>query len=143
ALAELKERNIWIVGADERAEKTLYEADLPDSIAWVLGAEGEGMRRLTRESCDLLVRIPMGGEVESLNVSVSAGVCLFGSVRRRAAMKAAKYSPPDPTQIELKPEALDYWARTLETKPERIKKAVQKVGPVLETVKKELGIAGV
>jgi 23S rRNA (guanosine2251-2'-O)-methyltransferase len=82
-LAELKERNIWIVGADERAEKTLYQADLPDSIAWVLGAEGEGMRRLTRESCDLLVRIPMRGEVESLNVSVSAGICLFESVRRR------------------------------------------------------------
>jgi len=82
-LAEIKERNIWVVGADERAEKTLYEADLPDSIAWVLGAEGEGMRRLTRESCDLLVRIPMSGEVESLNVSVSAGVCLFESVRRR------------------------------------------------------------
>jgi 23S rRNA (guanosine2251-2'-O)-methyltransferase len=82
-LAELKERNIWIVGADERAEKKLYQADLPDSIAWVLGAEGEGMRRLTRESCDLLVRIPMSGEVESLNVSVSAGVCLFESVRRR------------------------------------------------------------
>ena len=56
---ELKERNIWIVGADERADQTLYEADLPGSIAWVLGAEGEGMRRLTRESCDLLVRIPM------------------------------------------------------------------------------------
>jgi 23S rRNA (guanosine2251-2'-O)-methyltransferase len=83
-LAELKERNIWIVGADERAEKTLYQADLPESIAWVLGAEGEGMRRLTRESCDLLVRIPMSGEVESLNVSVSAGVCLFESIRRRA-----------------------------------------------------------
>ena len=81
-LDELKERNIWVVGADERAEKTLYEADLPDSIAWVLGAEGEGMRRLTRERCDLLVRIPMRGEVESLNVSVSAGVVLFESVRR-------------------------------------------------------------
>jgi 23S rRNA (guanosine2251-2'-O)-methyltransferase len=82
-IAEIKERNIWVVGADERAEKTLYETDLPDSIAWVLGAEGEGMRRLTRDSCDLLVRIPMRGEVESLNVSVSAGVCLFESVRRR------------------------------------------------------------
>jgi 23S rRNA (guanosine2251-2'-O)-methyltransferase len=82
-LAELKERNIWIVGADERADKTLYEADLPEAIAWVLGAEGEGMRRLTRESCDLLVRIPMRGDVESLNVAVSAGVCLFESVRRR------------------------------------------------------------
>ena len=83
ALADIKEKNIWVVGADERAEKTLYETDLPDAIAWVLGAEGEGMRRLTRESCDLLVRIPMKGEVESLNVSVSAGVCLFESVRRR------------------------------------------------------------
>ena len=82
-LAEIKERNVWVIGADERAEKTLYDADLPDAIAWVLGAEGEGMRRLTRESCDLLVRIPMLGEVESLNVSVSAGVCLFESVRRR------------------------------------------------------------
>jgi len=84
-LSELKERTIWIVGADERAEKTLYEADLPESIAWVLGAEGEGMRRLTRESCDLLVRIPMRGEGESLNVSVSAGVCLYESARRRRA----------------------------------------------------------
>jgi 23S rRNA (guanosine2251-2'-O)-methyltransferase len=82
-LEELKERNIWVVGADERAEQTLYQADLPGAIAWVLGAEGEGMRRLTRESCDMLVRIPMGGEVESLNVSVSAGICLFESVRRR------------------------------------------------------------
>jgi 23S rRNA (guanosine2251-2'-O)-methyltransferase len=82
-IAEIKERNIWVVGADERAAKSLYEADLPDAIAWVLGAEGEGMRRLTRESCDLLVRIPMKGEVESLNVSVSAGICLFESLRRR------------------------------------------------------------
>ena len=82
-LAELKERNIWIVGADERAKEQVFTANLPDAIAWVLGAEGEGMRRLTRESCDLLVRIPMRGEVESLNVSVSAGICLFESVRRR------------------------------------------------------------
>src|SRR5437763_16034825 len=82
-LAELKERNIWIVGADERAAKTLHEENLPESIAWVLGAEGEGMRRLTRERCDLLVRIPMQGEVESLNVSVASGICLFESVRRR------------------------------------------------------------
>jgi 23S rRNA (guanosine2251-2'-O)-methyltransferase len=82
---ELKEREIWIVGTDERAEQSLYQANLPESIAWVLGAEGEGMRRLTREKCDLLVRIPMGGEVGSLNVSVAAGVCLFESVRRRRA----------------------------------------------------------
>ena len=83
-LADLKDRNIWIVGTEERAEKTLFEADLPKSIAWVMGAEGEGMRRLTRESCDLLVRIPMQGQVESLNASVAAGICLFESVRRRA-----------------------------------------------------------
>ena len=86
-LSDLKEKNIWIVGADERADKTLFEADLPDAIAWVLGAEGEGMRRLTRESCDLLVRIPMRGAVKSLNVSVAAGVCLFESLRRRARRK--------------------------------------------------------
>jgi 23S rRNA (guanosine2251-2'-O)-methyltransferase len=84
-LGELKERDIWIVGADERAERSLYEADLPDSIAWVLGAEGEGMRRLTRETCDLVVKIPMRGGLESLNVSVSAGICLYESVRRRGS----------------------------------------------------------
>ena len=82
-LADLKDRNIWIVGTDERAEQSLFKADLPKSIAWVLGAEGPGMRRLTRESCDLLVKIPMQGAVESLNASVAAGVCLFESVRRR------------------------------------------------------------
>ena len=82
---ELKEREIWVVGTDERAQQSLYEANLPEAIAWVLGAEGEGMRRLTREKCDLLVRIPMAGEVGSLNVSVAAGVCLFESVRRRIA----------------------------------------------------------
>jgi 23S rRNA (guanosine2251-2'-O)-methyltransferase len=80
---ELKERQIWVVGTDEKAGQSLYDADLPAAIAWVLGAEGEGMRRLTREKCDLLVRIPMMGEVASLNVSVAAGVCLFDSVRRR------------------------------------------------------------
>jgi 23S rRNA (guanosine2251-2'-O)-methyltransferase len=82
---ELKEREIWVVGTDERAEQSLYQANLPEAIAWVLGAEGEGMRRLTREKCDLLVRIPMAGEVASLNVSVATGICLFESVRRRAA----------------------------------------------------------
>ena len=81
-LDELKEREIWVVGADEGADATLYAADLPRSIAWVLGAEGEGMRRLTRERCDLRVRIPMLGSVQSLNVAVAAGVCLYESVRR-------------------------------------------------------------
>jgi 23S rRNA (guanosine2251-2'-O)-methyltransferase len=83
-LDDLKERSIWIVGADERAEKSLYELELPEAVAWVLGAEGEGMRRLTRERCDLLARIPMRGSVASLNVSVASGVCLFESRRRRA-----------------------------------------------------------
>ena len=83
-LDELKERNIWVVGADAAAKDELYQADLPRSIAWVLGAEGAGMRRLTRERCDTLVRIPMRGAVESLNVSVAAGIVLFESVRRRA-----------------------------------------------------------
>src|SRR5438105_12063452 len=92
-LAELKERNIWVVGADEKADQHLHKADLPPAIAWVLGAEGEGMRRLTRESCDLLVRIPMGGEVESLNVSVSAGLCLYESVRRRGARSPGSSAP--------------------------------------------------
>src|SRR5947207_2360867 len=87
-LDELKERNIWIVGADERAEATLYGADLPEAVAWVLGAEGEGMRRLTRERCDLLVRIPMRGRVESLNVSVVSGVCQLESARRRGGERA-------------------------------------------------------
>jgi 23S rRNA (guanosine2251-2'-O)-methyltransferase len=89
-LSELKERNVWIVGADERAEQDLYSVkELPEAIAWVLGAEGEGMRRLTRESCDLLVRIPLQGEVGSLNVAVAAGLCLFEFVRRRKQARLA------------------------------------------------------
>jgi 23S rRNA (guanosine2251-2'-O)-methyltransferase len=83
-LDELKEREIWVVGTDERAPETLFAAELPESIAWVLGAEGEGMRRLTREKCDQLVGIPMHGSVSSLNVSVASGICLFESVRRRS-----------------------------------------------------------
>ncbi|MBC7803642.1 MAG: 23S rRNA (guanosine(2251)-2'-O)-methyltransferase RlmB [Candidatus Parcubacteria bacterium] len=87
-LADLKDRNIWIVGSDSSAADSLFAVkDLPDSIAWVMGAEGAGMRRLTRESCDLLVRIPMGGAVESLNASVAAGICLFESVRRRSTAR--------------------------------------------------------
>jgi 23S rRNA (guanosine2251-2'-O)-methyltransferase len=80
----LKERGIWIVGTDVEALSTLYAADLQRPLALVLGAEGSGMRRLTRERCDFLVRIPMGGQVESLNVSVAAGVALFEARRQRA-----------------------------------------------------------
>lgn len=83
-MRELKDRGIWLLGADERGETSLYEKSLAGPLAWVLGAEGEGMRRLTRETCDELVRIPMLGSVESLNVSVSAGICLAESRRQRA-----------------------------------------------------------
>jgi 23S rRNA (guanosine2251-2'-O)-methyltransferase len=84
-LNELKERSIWVVGTDDAAPQDLYHADLPPAVAWVMGSEGEGMRRLTRDTCDLLVRIPMYGAVESLNVSVAAGLCVYESRRRRAA----------------------------------------------------------
>ena len=87
ALAELKERGVWIVGAEVGGE-SLFEADLSGPIAWVLGAEGAGLRRLTRESCDRVVTIPMQGEVESLNVSVAAGVCLFATRRQRAVARS-------------------------------------------------------
>ena len=82
-LAELKERELLIVGTSEDAEDTIYDIDLSGPIAFVLGAEGAGMRQLTRKSCDRLVRIPMAGAVESLNVSVAAGVCLFEVLRQR------------------------------------------------------------
>ena len=82
-LRELQEREIWVIGTAGEAESDLYAADWPVATAWVLGAEGEGMRRLTRETCDLLVKIPMHGSVESLNVSVAAGVCLYEARRRR------------------------------------------------------------
>ncbi len=84
-LRELKERDIWIVGAAEEAEHAHHAPGLNRPLAWVLGAEGEGLRRLTRETCDELRRIPMGGSVESLNVSVATGICLFEAVRQRGA----------------------------------------------------------
>jgi 23S rRNA (guanosine2251-2'-O)-methyltransferase len=84
-LRELKERNVWLYGADAAGEQDLYSTKLSGSLAWVLGAEGEGLRRLTRENCDVLVRIPMLGSVESLNVSVSAGICLAEARRQRAS----------------------------------------------------------
>ncbi len=82
-LGELKERDIQVIGTSEDAERTLYDIDLRGPVALVLGAEGAGLRQLTRKSCDLLVRIPMAGAVESLNVSVAAGVCLFEALRQR------------------------------------------------------------
>lgn len=88
AMRELQERGIWLVGADQDADHDLYALKLSGPVAWVLGAEGEGMRRLTRETCDELARIPMLGTVESLNVSVSAGICLAETRRQRAASGA-------------------------------------------------------
>ena len=82
-LRDLKEQNILIIGTDDEAPGTVMDADFSGPAARVLGAEGAGMRRLTREHCDLLVRIPMYGQVESLNVSVSAGVCLYEARRQR------------------------------------------------------------
>ena len=79
----LKERNIWLIGTDDEAPKSLYETDLRGPMALVLGAEGPGLRRLTRESCDALVSIPMLGTVESLNVSVATGVVLYEALRQR------------------------------------------------------------
>jgi 23S rRNA (guanosine2251-2'-O)-methyltransferase len=82
-LNELKERNIWCIGTSDDAPKTVYDVDLQVPVALVLGAEGEGMRQLTRKTCDELVSIPMQGAVESLNVSVASGVCLYEALRQR------------------------------------------------------------
>ncbi len=82
-IAEIKQHGIRVVGTAEDAADTLYEAPLTGPLALVLGAEGKGMRQLTRKSCDALLRIPMAGAVESLNVSVAAGVCLFEARRQR------------------------------------------------------------
>jgi 23S rRNA (guanosine2251-2'-O)-methyltransferase len=84
----MKERGVWIVGADERGE-SLFEADVTGPIAWVLGAEGQGLRRLTRDTCDRLVGIPLSGAVESLNVSVAAGICLYATRAARSRGIAA------------------------------------------------------
>ena len=84
-MERLQEKGLWFVGTSDRAEKSIYELDLKGPLAIVLGAEEKGMRRLTEENCDFLASIPMAGKVECLNVSVSAGVCLFEAVRQRSA----------------------------------------------------------
>lgn len=82
-MERLKEAGVWFVGTSDRAEKSLYDLDLKGPLALVLGQEEKGMRRLTEENCDFLARLPMAGTVECLNVSVSAGVCLYEAVRQR------------------------------------------------------------
>jgi len=84
-LEKLQKRGVWIVGTAGEASQELYSQDLSGPIALVMGAEGKGMRRLTREHCDYLVRLPMAGSVSSLNVSVATGVCLFEALRQRRA----------------------------------------------------------
>ena len=83
-LGELKERNIWCIGASDDAPQSIYQADLKGPVALVLGAEGTGLRQLTRKTCDALASIPMRGAVESLNVSVASGVCLYEALRQRS-----------------------------------------------------------
>jgi 23S rRNA (guanosine2251-2'-O)-methyltransferase len=82
-LRELQERNIWCIGLAGEAESSLYDTRLDGPLALVLGAEGKGLRRLTRETCDVLASLPMMGSVESLNVSVTAGVALYEALRQR------------------------------------------------------------
>jgi len=79
----LKERDIWLIGADAQAERSTFEAELKGAMGIVMGGEGAGLRRLTREACDLLVRLPMHGAVESLNVSVATGMMLYEVLRQR------------------------------------------------------------
>lgn len=81
----LKEAGVWIVGTDEEAQESLFDRDLAGPCAIVMGSEGSGMRRLTRDLCDFIVKLPMAGAVSSLNVSVATGICLFEAVRQRGA----------------------------------------------------------
>ena len=83
SLRDLKQHGVWVLGAEAGGDESLFDADLSGPIAWVLGAEGTGLRRLTRELCDRIVSIPLLGTVESLNVSVAAGICLFATRRQR------------------------------------------------------------
>jgi len=83
-MRDLKERGVWLVGADADGAESLFEADLSGPICWVLGGEGSGLRRLTRELCDRSVSIPLMGSVASLNVSVAAGICLYATRQQRS-----------------------------------------------------------
>lgn len=85
SLEKLQQRGLWVVGTAGEAEQVIYAQDLTGPTVLVMGAEGKGMRRLTREHCDFLMRLPMAGSVSSLNVSVATGVCLFEALRQRQA----------------------------------------------------------
>ena len=86
-LRELKDAGVWLYGTAGEATQSLYETKLTGAIGLVMGAEGDGLRRLTREHCDALINLPMAGSVSSLNVSVATGICLFEVVRQRGAFQ--------------------------------------------------------
>ena len=88
SLEKLKQRGLWVVGTAGEAEQTVYQQDLSGPLIMVMGAEGKGMRRLTRDLCDYLVKLPMAGSVSSLNVSVATGICLFEALRQRGGAKS-------------------------------------------------------
>ena len=89
AMKSLQEAGMWLVGTSDRADKTLFETDLQGSLAVVIGAEGDGFRRLTEEGCDFLVKLPMLGAVPCLNASVATGVCLYEAVRQRSKVASS------------------------------------------------------
>lgn len=93
SIDDVRDAGITVVGAAGAADETLYQVDLTGPVAWVLGAEGSGLRRLTRERCNRLVRIPLAGQVESLNVSVATGICLFETLRQRDVRHSRAAAP--------------------------------------------------
>ena len=95
AIVELRENGVTVVGTAGETDRSIYDFDQARAFAWVLGAEGEGLRQLTRRRCDALAAIPMVGSVESLNVSVASGICLFESLRQRIAAGMAAPGAPE------------------------------------------------
>ena len=105
AMGELKERDIRLIGTSDDAEVSIYDVDLSGPVALVLGAEGDGMRQLTRKTCDALVHIPMSGAVESLNVSVATAVCLYEPRRQRRAASAEAGPLPGDADVDANADA--------------------------------------
>ena len=95
AIMELRDNGVFVAGTAGETDTTIYDVAQARAFAWVLGAEGEGLRQLTRRRCDVLAAIPMVGSVESLNVSVASGICLFESLRQRIAAGLVQPGSPD------------------------------------------------
>lgn len=100
-LEHLKDNGVWVMGTDDSATEVLYDVDMTGPLALVMGAEGRGLRRLTRETCDRLIKLPMHGVVSSLNVSVAAGVCLYEIGRQRSCLNL-KTQLPKPENVDTK-----------------------------------------